>query len=133
MLESWEGITITAISNPACKAQDKTMPRTGNRPVCASPARGSGDFDNAGRMAVRNSSQGDDHSTKSLGASVNFAQLSSPKSQSYRQFQSASRVMCWAEAPIPMRLSGALARPAKVSVRSRHEALRHRYRDKLDR
>src|SRR5437899_2799792 len=69
MLASFPGSTITATSNKASKTQDARMPGYGNKPVRASPASFAGERPRAGRMAETNSSQGDDHSISSLGAS----------------------------------------------------------------
>src|SRR5882762_8840478 len=69
MLANFAGTIISSVRKMASIPHDRRMPRTGNRPVSASPASRVGERPKAGRMEVTNSCQGDDHSTSSLGPS----------------------------------------------------------------
>src|SRR5437868_4177961 len=66
-MNSLPGKITAAASTTASSAQPANMPRYGNMPLRASPAKGFEDFEKAGRIAVTNSSQGDDHSISSRG------------------------------------------------------------------
>src|SRR6266536_2448435 len=70
------GSTMTAISARHSSSQHASMPRYGNMPIGASPAKAFGALENAGASAVVNSSQGDDHSTSSRGGSGHLVMVS---------------------------------------------------------
>ena len=70
------GSTMTAINRRHSSSQQASMPRYGNMPIGASPAKAFGARVSAGRQAERNSSQGDDHSTSRRGGSGHCVVLS---------------------------------------------------------
>src|SRR5260370_13781730 len=69
-------ITMIAISRRHSSSQQTSMPRYGNMPVGASPAKRFGGRASAGPRADLNSSQGDDHSTSRRGGSGHWVTLS---------------------------------------------------------
>jgi len=67
---------MSAISSRHSSSQETSMPRYGNMPMGASPARRFGGRVSAGRKAVLNSSHGDDHSTSRCGGSGHWVSTS---------------------------------------------------------
>ena len=63
------GTRMTTISRMHSPTHAVSIPRYGKMPTGASPASAFVDFFSAGRIAVLNSSHGDDHSTSSRGGS----------------------------------------------------------------
>jgi len=63
------GSIITAMSSRHSSAHELSIPRYGNIPTGASPASATGVRESAGRQAVLNSCQGEDHSISRRGGS----------------------------------------------------------------
>jgi hypothetical protein len=76
-VESLAGRMMTAANMAASSTQETSMPRYGQSPVRASPARRFGDRLKAGPIALRNSCHGEGHSTRNLGTSFTRAWLHS--------------------------------------------------------
>src|SRR5229473_3596024 len=75
-LTKCSGSTMSAISSRHSSSQETSMPRYGNMPMGASPAKRFGERVSAGRKADLNSSQGDDHSTRRCGGSGHWVSTS---------------------------------------------------------